>query len=156
MPSPAPGTRAVLSSTSAGLALLALAACVDGPVAPRTASTTVAGDRVAAGAAGAVYTLTNAPGGNAVIAFRRAADGALTSIGTFATGGLGAGGGVDPLVSQYAVVLSGDHDALFAVDAGSDQVSSFRVNADGSLAPGVAAVALMGALPRRARCTRTA
>jgi hypothetical protein len=83
---------------------------------------------------GAVYTLTNGTGGNAVIAFRRAVDGTLTPIGTFTTGGVGTGGTIDPLVSQYAVVLAADHDALFAVDAGSDEVSSFRVGPDGALA----------------------
>src|SRR3954465_8393548 len=38
---------------------------------------------------GAVYTLTNGVEGNAVVAFRRATDGALTRIGSFTTGGKG-------------------------------------------------------------------
>ena len=38
-----------------------------------------------AGNAGAVYTLTNSPFGNAVAAFDRAADGTLTPAGTYAT-----------------------------------------------------------------------
>lgn len=82
---------------------------------------------------GAVYTTTNATSGNAVIAFRRATDGSLTSIGTFATGGKGIGGTVDPLTSQYSVILDDDHHSLFAVDAGSNQVASFHVNENGSL-----------------------
>ena len=83
---------------------------------------------------GAVYTLTNATDGNRVIAFHRAADGSLSRIGAFATGGLGVGGTVDPLTSQFAVVLSASHGALFAVNAGSNQLSSFRVERDGNLA----------------------
>jgi len=44
-------------------------------------------------ATGLVYTETNASGGNAVLACARAGDGSLTAIGSFATGGLGSGGG---------------------------------------------------------------
>jgi 6-phosphogluconolactonase (cycloisomerase 2 family) len=80
-----------------------------------------------------VYTLTNAVDGNAVIALRRARDGSLSPIGTYATGGNGVGGTIDPLVSQYSVVLDEDHRSLFAVDAGSNRVTSFHVNANGGL-----------------------
>jgi 6-phosphogluconolactonase len=82
---------------------------------------------------GAVYTLTNGADANAVIAFRRATDGSLTRIGTFATGGKGVGGTIDPLVSQYSVILDEDHRSLFAVDAGSNQVTTFHVNDHGGL-----------------------
>ena len=87
----------------------------------------------ATAAAGGVYTMTNGSDGNAILAYRRAADGALTPLGTVATGGLGTGGTIDPLVSQYALVLGDDNRLLFAVNAGSDDVSSFRVDADGAL-----------------------
>jgi len=50
----------------------------------------------AAAAAGGAYMMTNAAGGNAVIAYRRAADGSLTHIGDFATGGIGSGKLVSP------------------------------------------------------------
>jgi 6-phosphogluconolactonase len=83
--------------------------------------------------AGAVYTETNSAAGNAILAYRRAADGTLTPIGVVPTGGLGAGGTSDPLQSQYAVVLRDDHSVLYAVNAGSNEVSSFLVAADGSL-----------------------
>ena len=82
---------------------------------------------------GAVYTLTNAADGNAVIALRRATDGSLTPIGSYATGGKGVGGTIDPLVSQYSVILDEDHRSLFAVDAGSDRITSFHINAGGGL-----------------------
>jgi 6-phosphogluconolactonase (cycloisomerase 2 family) len=81
-------------------------------------------------AVGAVYALTNAAGGNAVLAFERHPDGSLGELGSFATGGLGSGGG---LGSQGAVVLSDDGRLLVAVDAGSDEISSFTVGTDGTL-----------------------
>ena len=44
----------------------------------------------APGSAGAVYTRTNAPGGNAIEAYARASDGSLTSAPTAAgSGGIG-------------------------------------------------------------------
>lgn len=79
---------------------------------------------------GAVYTLSNLASGNSVIAYDRARDGSLSPLGTYATGGLGGGSG---LGSQGAVVLSEDGRSLLAVDAGSDELTSFRVARDGSL-----------------------
>lgn len=73
---------------------------------------------------GAVYTLTNQPDGNAVLVYARGADGSLTPAGTYATGGTGTGAG---LGSQGAVILSGDHQWLFAVNAGSNSISSFQI-----------------------------
>src|SRR5207245_4431385 len=77
---------------------------------------------------GAVYALTNQISGNAVAVFRRAADGTLVAAGSVATGGAGTGSG---LSSQGALALSDDGRWLFAVNAGSDQVSAFRVGAGG-------------------------
>jgi len=81
-------------------------------------------------AAGFVYTETNASGGNTVVAYTRAGDGSLTVIGSFASGGLGSGGG---LGSQGAVTLAGDGRWLLAVNAGSNDISTFRVRGDGGL-----------------------
>ena len=120
-------------------AAFALAACADAPDAPSTigsASNAPAFDRgveESRNRPGAVYTLTNAAGGNGVVAFHRAASGSLTPLGTFATGGNGIGGTLDPLTSQFAVVLNESHDALFAVNAGSNDITSFRVGSDGAL-----------------------
>jgi 6-phosphogluconolactonase len=72
---------------------------------------------------GAVYTLTNAATGNAVAVFERARDGSLTPEGTVSTGGNGTGAG---LGSQGALVLDGDR--LFAVNAGSNTISSLEVD----------------------------
>jgi len=76
----------------------------------------------------AVYTLTNQVGGNAVAVFKRAADGTLTAAGTIATGGAGTGAG---LGSQGAIALSDDGRWLFAVNAGSNEVSALRVGPSG-------------------------
>jgi 6-phosphogluconolactonase len=77
---------------------------------------------------GAVYTLTNSPAGNAVLAYNRAADGTLSAAGSFATGGTGTGGG---LGSQGALVLSKSGHRLFAVNAGSNSITEFKVAHDG-------------------------
>ena len=81
--------------------------------------------------AGTVYTLSNASAGNAVIAYHRSGDGSLSALGTYPTGGLGSGAG---LGSQGAVTLSDDGRLLVAVDPGSDEITSFRVHRDGTLA----------------------
>src|SRR5437667_8643792 len=78
--------------------------------------------------AGAVYTLTNASSGNAVLVFARDAEGGLSPAGWFATGGLGTGVG---LGNQGALALSPDNRWLFAVNPGSDDVSVFAVTDSG-------------------------
>lgn len=82
-------------------------------------------------AIGDVYTLSNQPTGNAVVAFHRAANGALTFAGTYPTGGSGMGTGNDPLGSQGAVALDRGGRLLFAVNAGSNDVSAFAAGRDG-------------------------
>lgn len=83
------------------------------------------------GGTGTVYVMTNQDTGNAVTVFDRAADGGLTRIETFPTGGRGAGNAtdaqLDPLLSQGSLILSDDHRFLFAVDAGSNEVSALAV-----------------------------
>lgn len=96
----------------------------------------------AADAPGAVYVLGNQPSGNEVIVFDRAADGSLTPAGSHATGGAGTGGG---LGSQGAVVLDDAGRFLYAVNAGSGSVTSFRVRPDGL--ERVDVVASGGAMP---------
>jgi 6-phosphogluconolactonase (cycloisomerase 2 family) len=77
---------------------------------------------------GAVFALTNSPAGNAVVVYRRAADGSLTPAGSHPTGGLGSGAG---LGSQGAVIVTEDRRLLIAVNAGSDSISSFRIHHQG-------------------------
>lgn len=86
------------------------------------------------GTTGAVYVLSNQDTGNSVTAFNRSADGGLTRLRTFPTGGLGVGNSInaqiDPLGSQGALTLSEDRRFLFAVDAGSNEVSVLAINAE--------------------------
>ena len=76
----------------------------------------------------AVYTITNAASGNEVLVYERSSDGSLSFQGSYATNGTGTGAG---LGSQGTVALSQDHQWLFVVNAGSNQVSSFAVQAHG-------------------------
>jgi 6-phosphogluconolactonase (cycloisomerase 2 family) len=81
------------------------------------------------GSPGAVYVATNAADGNAVMAFARRANGRLDDEPQlFPTGGLGTGTG---LGNQGGVVLSSNRRLLFVVNAGSDDVSVFRVRPQG-------------------------
>jgi 6-phosphogluconolactonase len=78
--------------------------------------------------AGAVFVMNNSAHRNEVISFTRAVDGSLQKAGTFATGGRGSGGITDPLESQGSLTLSQDRSLLFAVNAGSGELSVFRVH----------------------------
>jgi len=84
-------------------------------------------DRSSDGAA--VYTQTNDPGGNQILAYRRAPDGTLTQLGAYDTGGLGSG--KPHLASQGSLMLSDHGRWLFAVNAGSDDLSVFALAPDG-------------------------
>lgn len=85
-----------------------------------------AGSAGAAPGPNAVYVLTNQAAGNEVAVFDRAGDGTLTPAGMVVTGGLGTGGG---LGSQGALVLDGDR--LYAVNAGSDEISVLEARLGG-------------------------
>jgi len=75
----------------------------------------------------AVFVMTNDAGGNEVVAYDRTAYGTLSSPHRYSTGGRGSGGKVDPLASQGSLTLSQDGNWLFAVNAGSGNLSVFRV-----------------------------
>ena len=83
----------------------------------------------------AVYVMTNDPSRNAVLMFRRAANGQLTLVDRQATGGRGGTGNgvgeVDPLGSQDSLIANGDASRLLAVNAGSDEISSIGVSEKG-------------------------
>jgi 6-phosphogluconolactonase len=86
-------------------------------------------------AVGSVYVASNKFSGNEIISFLRFADGSLTPGPRVATGGLGSGVGQiipnDPLGSQASLVADKNQQLLFAVNAGSNEVSAFRVGRDG-------------------------
>jgi len=77
-------------------------------------------------ARGTVYTMSNAAAGNAILVFAQDANGGLTAADSYPTGGLGTGGG---LGNQGA--LAHDGEFLYAVNAGSDDVSVLRFTEDG-------------------------
>ena len=83
--------------------------------------------------AGAVYVLTNQVE-NAVAVFTRTAFGTLTPAGEFSTGGAGdpvpqgTDPATDPLASQGALIFDQGHQFLFAVNAGSNQISVLSVS----------------------------
>jgi 6-phosphogluconolactonase len=84
------------------------------------------------GVVGHVYVNDNTTGVNTVAGFNRNADGSLTPIpgSPFPVGGAGAG---HADASQGSLQLSADGRYLFAVDAGSNQISVLRIRPGGSL-----------------------
>jgi 6-phosphogluconolactonase (cycloisomerase 2 family) len=82
---------------------------------------------------GAVFVQNNDPTANSIAAFHRNADGSLTLVASYPTGGQGGretGAGSDPLASQGSLQLVPDAALLLAVNAGSDTISVFQVNGD--------------------------
>ncbi len=74
-----------------------------------------------------LYTLSNAAH-NEVYAFQRDSKGMMKTAGQYPTGGAGTG---NSLSNQGALALSEDRDYLFAINAGSNEVSVFRAYDDG-------------------------
>ena len=87
-----------------------------------------------------VYVETNLKPANSIRAFARAANGQLDEIAgsPFLTGGSGSGYNgvaIGPDDSDQEIITNYDHSLLFAVNAGSDSISVFRIAGNGSLAP---------------------
>ena len=80
----------------------------------------------------AVFVQTNELDGNRIVVFQRHGDGRLSEEGTYRTGGNGGnvapGTASDRLGSQGSLVYDERHRLLFAVNAGSDSISVFRVH----------------------------
>jgi 6-phosphogluconolactonase len=79
-------------------------------------------------APGAAYIASNSTEGNEILVFARAADGMLTLESTVATEGIGTGSG---LSNQGGLRLTPDGRFVLVVNAGSDDVSVFRVSPAG-------------------------
>ena len=110
------------------LVALALAACEQNPILTSpAASLQAARDADVTGdlaGPGAVYTLTNQVGGNAVAVFMRGADGRLASAGSVATGG------------TLPISLTVHGNVLYVLNAGgSGNISGFTVGTSGDLTP---------------------
>ncbi len=84
-----------------------------------------------------VYVESNDPAGNAILAYVRDAEGALTPLrgAPFPTGGLGITPtfALGPYDSDQNVILNPARTMLFAVNGGSDTIAVFRVGAGGGL-----------------------
>jgi 6-phosphogluconolactonase (cycloisomerase 2 family) len=84
---------------------------------------------------GAVYAGTNAQQ-NGLVAYGRKPDGTLAYIGEYLSGGAGSrlntGGPIDTLISAHSV-LNVDNRFVLQINAGSNTISSFRVNSDFTL-----------------------
>ncbi len=103
-----------------GAAALGLSAAAVIPAAPSGAASTHA-----------VFAATNDPSGNAVRVWRDSGGGHLSFVASYATGGAGgktAASMADPLASQSSLVFDAAHGMLFAVNAGSDTLTTFHVH----------------------------
>jgi 6-phosphogluconolactonase (cycloisomerase 2 family) len=117
-----------------GVVAAAALAAMAGFATPAFASTAFAGTVPAFfHSGGAVFVQTDNTAGNQVVAYQRAADGTLSRVGTYPTGGLGgvlSGSVVDHLASQGSLQYDPQRSLLFAVNAGSNTVSVFSVSGD--------------------------
>src|SRR5436305_4783677 len=80
-----------------------------------------------------VFVQNQATDGNTVFAYDRAANGALTLAGSYATDGLGGaltGAVVDRSASQGSLVADRANNELYAVNNGSNTISVFGVDGD--------------------------
>jgi 6-phosphogluconolactonase (cycloisomerase 2 family) len=121
-----PAAAAAVAAAAATVVVAALAT-------PAFASTTNATSSGYSGASHAVFVQTDATSGNHVVAYHRAADGALSPAGSYPTGGLGGvlgGSVVDHTASQGSLTYDPWHSLLYAVNAGSNTVSVFAVSGD--------------------------
>jgi 6-phosphogluconolactonase len=89
------------------------------------AGATTAARAQASGSTGAVFAMSNTSDDNRVVSFRRAADGRLTRVGSISTRGRGIGTDLD---TTGGLRLSPNRRFLYAVNAGSDEVTVFAVN----------------------------
>lgn len=74
---------------------------------------------------GAAFAMTNSTRDNRIVSYKRTVEGSLIRQGSVSTRGLGIGVDLD---TQGPLQLSADHRYLYAVNAGSDNVSVFSVH----------------------------
>jgi hypothetical protein len=86
---------------------------------------------------GAVYVMTNQPT-NGIVIYDRLGNGTLQRVGQVGTGGQGdpfrpgtTTLATDPLASQGALAIGLNSRFLFAVNAGSDEISAFAIGRTG-------------------------
>ncbi|QNI32743.1 beta-propeller fold lactonase family protein [Alloacidobacterium dinghuense] len=101
--------------------LLAVALCLGASAATMYAAETIGGGSTS------VFVMTNDKVKNEILTYQRGFDGQFALRRRVATGGRGSGGQTDPLQSQGALTISGDHTLLLAVNSASGRVSSFHL-----------------------------
>src|SRR6266404_218123 len=126
--------RRLLAGGSRALAIgLAVLSIVIGPAGVGAKSVAQSVDVGSTPSRSFVYTIANPEGPNAIAAYERNPEtGELIFLGVYPTGGRGAGRLVD---SQSPLVASADGRLLFAINAGSDDISVLATREDGSLEP---------------------
>lgn len=82
------------------------------------------------GSKGYVYSMSNTAEKNSILIFKQDADGSLSYKTAVASGGTGKGMG---LGSQGALILDKNHKWLYAVNAGDNTISSFKVSENGDI-----------------------
>jgi 6-phosphogluconolactonase (cycloisomerase 2 family) len=113
--------RMLASVTAAAAGITALLA------APADAATPHRPDRAP------VFVQTDNPAGNTIVAYDRTASGGLVRAGSYPTGGRGGvldGSVVDHVASQGSLTYDRGSGLLYAVNAGSDTVTTFAVHGD--------------------------
>ncbi len=101
--------------------ILAVALCLGA-----SASTMYAAETIGSGNT-SVFVMTNDNVKNEILTYQRSFAGQFVLTNRAATGGRGSGGETDPLQSQGALTISGDHSLLLAVNSASGTVSSFHL-----------------------------
>lgn len=125
-----------------GLPVLAAAGCgepgEDAPadsVSSSTSAVTATSQKKSPAPVGAIYVASNKLSGNEVVSFLRLPDGSLKAGPRVLTGGRGSGPGQlipnDPLGAQSSLITDQKRQLLFVVNAGSNEVSSFRFDKNG-------------------------
>ena len=115
--------------TKVALVTVAGAAAATLSALPASASTTQSWP----GRAGAVFVQTDNPAGNTIVAYTRTASGGLQQAGSYPTGGNGGatnGSVVNHLSSQGSLGYDRRAGLLYAVNAGSNTITVFRVRGD--------------------------
>lgn len=80
-----------------------------------------------------VFVQTDNPAGNTIVAYDRTITGSLAPAGSYPTGGLGGivtPGNPDNLASQGSLAYEASTRLLFAVNAGSNTITTFAVHGD--------------------------
>jgi 6-phosphogluconolactonase len=79
---------------------------------------------------GMIFTMTNAPGQNEILGYLQNSNGSLDLLSTTASGGTGSG---TSLAAQGAIAFNLAESFLFAVNPGSNSISSFHIRENGTL-----------------------